>query len=160
MRKIALAVALLVVINMVFASPVDTATTGEETAVANGSPTLVSNEISCLTGSYKGYLNGQTIILEIIDARYNNLFSFKGTISGYVKYKNKVYPVKGSLRYKASEKCFEVNVGMVEYDAQNKISFDIDGSITCYRDGTGRFKGSIITPGKNHPEMQDIVLKK
>lgn len=160
MKKIALTVVLLVSINMVFASPVDTETTGEETAVVNGFPILVSNEISCLTGSYKGYLNGQTIILEIIDARYNNLLSFKGTISGYVKYKNKVYPVKGSLRYKAGGKCFEVNIAMVEYDAQNKISFDFDGYITCYQNGTGRFKGAVITPGKNHPEMQDIVLKK
>lgn len=160
MKRIAVAVALFVGINIVFASPVATVTTGEETALVNDFPMLVSNEISCLIGTYKGYLNGQTIILEIIDARYNNLLSFKGTISGYVRYKNKVYPVKGSLRYKASEKCFEVSISMVEFDVQNKISFDFDGAITCYQDGTGRFKGAVITPGKNHPEMQDIVLKK
>ena len=160
MKKILLALLLFVSVNLAFPNPIDTSTTKKVTEAIMGFHMLTSNEISCISGTYKGSWNGYTIILEIIDARYNNLLSFKGTISGYVKYKNKVYPVKGSLHYKASEKCFEVNIGMVEYDTQNKISFDFDGSITCYQDGTGRFKGAIITPGKNHPEMQDIVLMK
>ena len=160
MKKILLALSLFVSVSLASPNQIDASTTKKVAGTITGFPMLTTNEISCLSGTYKGYWNGQTIILEIVDARYNNLLSFKGIISGFVKYKGKVYPVKGSLRYKASEKCFEVNISMVEYDAQNKISFDFDGYITCYQDGTGRFKGTVITPGKNHPEMQDIVLKK
>lgn len=160
MKKFALAFVLLVGTSMQLTYLANATATKKETLMPGYSPMLTSNEITCLTGTYKGSWGGQTIILEIIDARYNNMLSLRGTISGYVKYKKKVYPVKGSLRYKAIEKKFEVNIGMVEYDAKNNVSFDFDGTITCYTNGTGNFRGVIITPGYSHPEMQDIVLRK
>jgi len=160
MKKFALTLTLLIGTSMLLANPVNATATKKETLMTGYSPKLTNNEIACLAGTYKGYWSGQTIILEIIDARYNNMLSLRGTISGYVKYKNKVYPVKGSLRYKAIEKKFEVNIGMIEYDAKNNVSFDFDGTMTCYTNGTGNFRGVIITPGYSHPEMQDIVLRK
>lgn len=121
---------------------------------------VISNDIVCLMGTYTGTWKGSTIVLEVVDARYNNILSFKGLISGYVKYKNKVYPVKGTLRYQTLERRYTVIINMLEYDTKNKISFDFNGYITCYQDGSSVFEGMIITPGYSHPEMEDITLRK
>lgn len=160
MKRIILVLTLIFSINLVFSNPVDTATKWKLAELIESSPSLVNNEIVCLTGTYQGTWGGYPIVLEIIDARYNNFLSFRGTISGIIKYKNKVYPVKGSLRYIASEKKYEVNISMVKYDSQNKISFDFDGYMSCYQDGSGCFQGTIITPGYSHPKVNDIILKK
>ena len=161
MRKIITVLVLMLGFNLVFAAVVDTTTLETKTTyIWFQNNEVISNEIKCLPGTYKGAWNGHSIVLEIVDARYNNILSFKGSISGYVQYNNKVYPVKGTLRYKTIEHKYEVNISMVEYDAKNKISFDVNGYITCYKDGTGKFEGAVITPGYNHPEMYDITLRK
>ena len=160
MHKFMFTTALILIINLVFSNPVDNAKKGNLAEMIESSHSLVNNEIACLTGTYQGTWGGYPIVLEIIDARYNNFLSLRGTISGIIKYKNKVYPVKGSLRYIASEKRYGVNISMIEYDSQNKISFDFSGYMLCYQDGGGCFQGTIITPGYSHPEMNDITLKK
>lgn len=152
-----------VLLNTSFLSFAHVNTTTAETIVSHSRPQnhkIVSNEINCLEGSYTGTWNGSTIMLEIVDARYNNMLSFRGSVSGYVKYKNKVYPVKGTLRYRTNEHKYEVYIDMIEYDAKNKISFDFNGNITCYQGGAGIFDGAIITPGYGHSEMHDIILRK
>ena len=119
------------------------------------SPIPYGNEINCLIGTYKSTWKGKTILVEIIDARYNNLLSFKGVLSGYIKYNGKTYPMTGTLHLNAKEHRFSVYMNMSKYDSQNNVCFDFDGYITCYTDGSGKFSGAIITPGYSHPERNE-----
>ena len=124
------------------------------------SPIPYGNEIDCLIGTYKSTWKGKTIVVEIVDARYNNFLSFKGVLSGYIKYNGKTYPMTGTLHLNAKERRYSVYMNMSKYDSQNNICFDFDGYITCYTDGSGKFSGAIITPGYIHPERNEFTLTK
>lgn len=124
------------------------------------SPMPDGNEIKCLVGTYKSTWQGKTLIVEIVDARYNNFFSFKGIVSGYIKYNGKTYPMTGTLRLSTKENYYGVYMGMNDYDSKNKVCFSFDGKITCYSNGISKFEGAIITPGYSHPEMNEITLIK
>lgn len=124
------------------------------------SPIPYGNEIDCIIGTYKSTWKGNTIMVEIVDARYNNFLSFKGVLSGYIKYNGKTYPMTGTLHLNAKERRYDVRMSMSKYDSQNNICFDFYGYITCYTNGSGKFIGSIITPGYLHPEWNDFTLTK
>lgn len=124
------------------------------------SPIPYGNEINCLIGTYKSTWKGKTILVEIVDARYNNFLSFKGVLSGYIKYNGKTYPMTGTLHLNTKEHKFGVYMNMSKYDSQNNVCFDFDGYITCYTNGSGKFEGDIITPGYLHPERNEFTLTK
>ena len=68
MKKILLALSLFVSVSLASPNQIDASTTKKVAGTITGFPMLTTNEISCLSGTYKGYWNGQTIILEIVDA--------------------------------------------------------------------------------------------
>ena len=116
------------------------------------------NEIPCLEGTYTTIFNGKTVTIEIVDARYNNQLSFKGTLSGYIKYNGRTYPAKGELQARIKTGDYSISFNMMEYDQERKISFDFYGIIKCGRTYQEDF--GMQTPGLYSPDQHVVTLKR
>ncbi|MCQ2286839.1 MAG: hypothetical protein MJZ76_08205 [Bacteroidales bacterium] len=116
------------------------------------------NEIPCLEGTYTTTYKGKTVTIEIVDARYNNFFSYKGSLSGFIKYNGKTYPAKGHLELRAKTKDYSISFCMTEYDQARKISFDFYGVISCSR--TYQEGWTMLTPGLYSPDQHTVDLKR
>lgn len=117
------------------------------------SSTIPNNLASCLEHKYKGTWRNNTIYITISYAKYNNLLSLSGKLSGFTQFKNNTCPINGKFKLTGGV----YTVDFYENSEEGYCNGSFSGTITCYSDGTV-FEGEITTYGKSTPKQEYLKL--
>lgn len=117
-------------------------------------PTIPINDASCLIHKYKGTWKNNTIYITINSAKFNNLLSFSGKLSGFTQFKNNTCPINGTFKLTGKG---GYTASFDENSEENYCNGSYYVSITCYNDGSV-IEGIIETQGKSTTKQEYLKL--